>query len=439
MDIILKQKDKQQYNKVLDKINDVLGSKKHKGINKFYAMLLLKDCVTPQDQKSNTDFVVSLLKHSVLKKIQEICEFDKGNKKETRGQTMYKENEYTGIQIIRLCMECIMKWAKTWENDKNGKKLQFIQIQENLKKQNIQFPDSYLFFEEKKAAAPVQESKQIATDLMLKAQNQMIGILEFVDQCETEEQALDFLYEALDANLPDIQNIQNQIQNIDLDELDKLDDQQQIFAISEYYNNYLDYHLMLKKQQIDYEKFRKLTLEEAKIAFPMFVPQNFQETKKMPDDLGNNLDQFESQGAQVDTFQNQEYEREQEIKIKEEYERSKSDISVFDFPMKNMQINQKEHRVGTISEKILDINTQRYVIKCNLYLGNKSGFTVENFKLKFEGDQRTVELDIQKIEYMLKFIVYPNYRALIKIIPFSGYVATAKTLIDHFVFIFGQD
>ncbi len=38
---------------------------------------------------------------------------------------------------------------------------------------------------------------------------------------------------------------------------------------------------------------------------------------------------------------------------------------------------------------------------------------------------------------MLKFVVYPNYKAIIKVIPFSGYVATAKTLIDHFVFIFG--
>ncbi|EAS00818.2 hypothetical protein TTHERM_00309870 (macronuclear) [Tetrahymena thermophila SB210] len=64
---------------------------------------------------------------------------------------------------------------------------------------------------------------------------------------------------------------------------------------------------------------------------------------------------------------------------------------------------------------------------------NKSNTNVLNYKLR-----GTVELDIPSIEYMVKFIVRPNFTAVIQVIPYSGYLNTAKALIDHFVFIFGQ-
>ncbi|KAL4499090.1 hypothetical protein ABPG72_016992 [Tetrahymena utriculariae] len=63
---------------------------------------------------------------------------------------------------------------------------------------------------------------------------------------------------------------------------------------------------------------------------------------------------------------------------------------------------------------------------------NKSNTNVLNYKLR-----GTVELDIPSIEYMIKFIVRPNFTAVIQVIPYSGYLNTAKALIDHFVFIFG--
>lgn len=48
------------------------------------------------------------------------------------------------------------------------------------------------------------------------------------------------------------------------------------------------------------------------------------------------------------------------------------------------------------------------------------------------------ELNQQKIEYMIKFIICPNFTAVVQIIPYSSYIQTAEMLLQHLQYILGN-
>eukprot|EP00825_Cyclidium_porcatum_P029314 TRINITY_DN3132_c0_g2_i1.p1 TRINITY_DN3132_c0_g2~~TRINITY_DN3132_c0_g2_i1.p1 ORF type:complete len:400 (+),score=64.43 TRINITY_DN3132_c0_g2_i1:521-1720(+) len=91
---------------------------------------------------------------------------------------------------------------------------------------------------------------------------------------------------------------------------------------------------------------------------------------------------------------------------------------------------------------------QRYFDKC-VELNSLQDFLKQQVQMNQGQNQQPVkfknyklggmfELSTLKIEFMIKFIICPNFTAVIQIIPFSSYITTAEMLLQHLQFILGS-